>query len=134
MSTALRLTTADQKTVDVQQDILEMSELLKDLTLFHEADSNEAIPMENIDSGTLEIMEKYCQLAKNLPEDENESLSMLDQFFATYEREALFRLVMAADFLHMQQLYDRCCAAIYNLFIHKQSADEIRRNFNLDES
>uniref|UniRef100_A0A1I7ZDZ5 Skp1_POZ domain-containing protein n=2 Tax=Steinernema glaseri TaxID=37863 RepID=A0A1I7ZDZ5_9BILA len=124
MSTVLRLKTSDQKTVTIDWDFFYMSEVFKSFLDFCE-DVEDEISLENIDSQTVELIKKYCQLTKESQSDW--------EFFEQLKKEDLFKLVKAADFLEIESLYERCCNKIYNKFINGKDAKKIRKAFYEEE-
>uniref|UniRef100_A0A1I7Z3S9 Skp1_POZ domain-containing protein n=1 Tax=Steinernema glaseri TaxID=37863 RepID=A0A1I7Z3S9_9BILA len=124
MSTVLCLKTADQKTVTIDSDIVKMSEVLQSFVDFC-IDVEDGIPLEKIDSQTVELMKEHCELMK-----ENESDY---EFFRKLKKEDLFKLVKAADFLQIDPLFEHCCTAIYNLLIYGKDAEKIRKTFFEEE-
>ncbi|KAK0409828.1 hypothetical protein QR680_004786 [Steinernema hermaphroditum] len=132
MSVILKLETADHHIVDVDDTVVQMSELLQGLTFCYDGETiAEAIPIDKISLSTMIHIKRYCEIAKESAG--GDFLAEEVEFLDSLSRDDIFYLVVAADFLRITRLYDHCCKTICKKYISGRAHEEIRENFNLDQ-
>jgi S-phase kinase-associated protein 1 len=135
-----------------------MSELVKQMLDEDQLEDEEAqeMPLLNIKSTILAKVIEYCQYYLHNPMNEIEkvrfplyltclflllhqplkSVSMsevVQEWYANYisvDRETLFELTLAANYMDVKPLLDLCCATTASL-IKGKTPEEIRRQFNI---
>ena len=139
----IQLTAQDGRTKIVSLSIAEMSVLIK--TMIDDDDANQEIPLPNVDYEILESVIDFCELYDSNPFDEIEkpikSANMEEivskehaDFLGTVvidgDKEKLFKLILAANYLDIKPLLDLCCAKVASM-IKGKNPDEIRSEFNI---
>ena len=107
--------TSDYRTIRLSREVYEKSEILK--YAFEEFGNERPFPMPNVDSMIMNLIIHYSLIDMNITED----------------RQTLFDIAKAADFLHMQELLDKVCKEIADLLKGK-SPKEIRSILNISSN
>ena len=141
--TMIKLHTKDDETVEVRQCICEKSVLIKGL--IEEAGTDEPIPLPEVTKAGLEKVLVYCEYLNDMPEGQeppkiNKPLSSVnmveiaDEWNANYvdlEQDALFALVMDANYLDIKSLLEVSCAKVTS-YIKNKDVKEIRQYFKIE--
>lgn len=109
--------------------------------IFEESgDVNEAIPIPKVKTRILEKIVEYCQYhVKNPPIEIPQPLrtanladvvSDWDNNFINLDKETLFELILAENFLDIKPLLELSCAKVASL-IKGKSPEQIRKDFNI---
>lgn len=136
----VRLQTADQVVHVVPRAWMEMAGLIKDMIEDEDGDSNEVIPLPNIEeSETLKKVISYCEyhhkekaveIEKPL-KDFKDSVCDWDFNFVNVEFEpTLKKMMMAANYINCKDMLDLCCAKVATM-IKGKSPEEIRALFDI---
>ncbi|VDL61002.1 unnamed protein product [Hymenolepis diminuta] len=132
----IRILTKDGHIFDVDKKLLMKSKLMKDLiddVGNEEAENNIPFPLIYVSSRALEKVILWCQHYEE-PIDESNSLyiSVWDEnFFNNMESEIMVDLLIAADYLDIPDLYEKCsqfCAKI----LTSNSVEELRKIFGIE--
>lgn len=134
----LHLEAQDLKKFPVEREVAMMSELVKTMW---EGDRDETqIPLPNVKSSTLEKVIEYMKHHHKVPPKDiekplrsanmREVVSEWDADFVEVEQEALFELILAANYMDIKPLLDLTCAKVASMMKGK-TVEEIRRTFNI---
>lgn len=107
--------TSDYKTIRLPKEVYEQSEILK--AFRDDFGIDKPVPLPNVDSRIMNLIINYSLIDMNITED----------------RQTLFDIAMAADFLNMQELLDKVCKEIADLLKGK-SPKEIRSMLNISSN
>ena len=140
MTDKVKLQCNDGEVVEVDQTAAEQSVLIKGL--IEESGIEEEIPLPQINKSTLEKVIVFCEHMKdNQPPEIDKPLShsdmgqVVDAWHAEYididTQEALFELVMAANYLDVKPLLELSCAKVASQ-IKGKSIPEIRKYFSIE--
>lgn len=143
MSTLVKLTSSDNETFNVEKEVAEKSELIKDL-IADVGPSEDAIPLHNVNANVLKKVLEWCEHHRSDPraekEDEGASantkrqtstdMSEWDQKFMAVDQEMLFEIILAANYMDIKPLLDVGCKTVANM-IKGKTPDEIRKTFNI---
>jgi S-phase kinase-associated protein 1 len=98
------------------------------------SETQEAINLPNIKGRELDKVIEYCAYHNRADEPDSgvsdNDKKTWDENFVKVDKEALFSLIMAANFLDVKSLLDLTCATVANMLKNK-TPDEIRREFNI---
>jgi S-phase kinase-associated protein 1 len=126
----IRLRSAEGEVFDVEESILKVSNVIRNL-LEDVADSDESgILLEDIDAKTLAKVIEYCRYhaQPNRPKGER---TLWDRDFLRVDQSLLFSLTLAANFLDIPSLLDLCCRHIADM-IRGKTPEQIRATFNIE--
>ncbi|CAG8612969.1 1535_t:CDS:2 [Ambispora gerdemannii] len=139
------LKSRDEKEYKVDVAVASRSILLKNMIegLFVVSDvgeSDQAIPLPNVDEKVLKKVLEWCEHHINdpLPTGDEESqrrhnnaeIDDWDQKFLNVEQDLLFEIILAANYLDIKPLLDVGCKTVANM-IKGKTPDEIRKMFNI---
>lgn len=134
--------TSDNKEITLPKEVAEQSILVKELT--GDDDNNtEAVPIQ-VTSSILNLILPYLQyhfehaaspIPKPLPSKNiNEVVCEWDQqFLSKIDGDDLFKVILAANYLHIPSLLDLTCAKVATM-IKGKTPEEIRKNFNIENN
>ncbi|KAJ9077268.1 hypothetical protein DSO57_1018341 [Entomophthora muscae] len=137
----VKLTTSDEKEYSVEKNVIIRSKLIRGL-LDDIGETEEAIPLPNVNSTTFEKVLEYCNHHKDDPlveEEEDElppkpkaieDIDPWDYQFAKLEKEPLFELILAANYLDIKPLITVCCKMVANM-IRGKTVEQVREEFNI---
>lgn len=130
-SNSVEILTEDGQTYTVSVDIAHMSRTLTDLM----ADARGAVPLAGVDGKTLEKVVEWCKQHVNDPKDTEAASAQGDvvpappkavelteedkAFFLPLTQEAIFQLILAANYLDIKKLLDVCCRSVANSVLGK---------------
>ena len=99
------------------------------------------IPVPNVDAKVLSMVIEYCKKhvigeATIAADDSNpniseEELKKWDEDFIDIDMDRLYEIIMAANFLDINELLNLACQKVANM-IKGKSPEEIRRIFNIE--
>ncbi|KAJ5115611.1 hypothetical protein N7526_011492 [Penicillium atrosanguineum] len=131
------LTSSDDVDTKVERVVAERSVLIKDM-LNYIGDTDEAIPIPNVNKRVLDKVITWCrhhyehdrttQEKRDSPEDTD--VDNWDREFMRVDQELLFGIILAANYLNIEQLLDIGCKTVANM-IKGKTAQEIRKIFNI---
>jgi S-phase kinase-associated protein 1 len=138
------LKSQDEKTFVVPREVAEKSVLLKNM-LEDVGESDAPIPLPNVTGKVLEKVIAYCTHHKDDPvpsvEDEKdvfdayrrkiEDVEEWDADFIKVEKEELFEIILAANYLDIKPLLDLGCRTVADMLKGK-SPEQIRDMFNIE--
>lgn len=143
--------TSDQETFTVSRKLLQCSQTLTELSKEVDLDKD-VVPLPQITGKVLKRVVAWWNLHANDPEPpttvkregpagvplpditaEPKVISTVDQeFFKSLSHEDIFELILATNFLHIEELLDLCCATVANLTLGK-TPTEIYKMFDVKE-
>ncbi|GMT16982.1 hypothetical protein PFISCL1PPCAC_8279, partial [Pristionchus fissidentatus] len=140
----VKLTSSDGEQFEVPRDVIKLSQtintLLQDLGLDDsENESQDPIPLQNVNSAILKKVIAWCQYHKDDPpmaedndqrEKRTDDIPSWDTEFLKVDQGTLFELILASNYLDIKGLLDVTCKSVANM-IKGKSPDEIRRTFNI---
>jgi S-phase kinase-associated protein 1 len=136
----ISITTSDGITMDVERPVAERSILIKNLLEDLGGESDESIPIPNVNEAVMKKVLEWCTHHKNDPpatqDDDSDSrkkstdIDEWDQKFMQVDQEMLFEIILAANYLDIKALLDVGCKTVANM-IKGKSPDEIRKTFNI---
>jgi S-phase kinase-associated protein 1 len=143
LSLSLQLS-KEGETFEVTRKVAMMSKLVKDTTDDDEDEEDDGetkeIPLPNVTAPVLKKVIEYCQHYQEEPMTPIQTplkSSTLDElvqsWYATFvkvDRNMLFDLVAAANFMDIKPLLDLTCLAV-SILIKGKSAAELRQMFNI---
>ena len=131
--------TSDGHTVEVEREIASKSEWVKNIVEGSEVDDN--IPLTVINKATLLKVIEYCTyINTNVPPQidrplrSNELSDIVDPWYAEFvnlEREVLFELILAANFMDIKSLLVLACAKVHSL-MKGMTIPQVREYFNIE--
>lgn len=136
----INITTSDSITLQVERPVAERSILIKNLLEDLGGESDEPIPIPNVNEAVMKKVLEWCTHHKNDPpatqDDDSDSrkkstdIDEWDQKFMQVDQEMLFEIILAANYLDIKALLDVGCKTVANM-IKGKSPDEIRKTFNI---
>jgi len=137
MST-ITLQSHDGQTFNVSDStgIAAMSATIKNL--LEDADPGHPVPLPNVDGKILSKIVEYCKYHAEHPtqvEDDKtnkktDDIVPWDLDFCKVDQSTIFELILAANYLDIQDLLDLMCKTVANM-IKGKTPDEIRATFNI---
>jgi S-phase kinase-associated protein 1 len=122
------LTSSDGKLFTVEEKVAFKSVLIKNmLEDLGESDPASPIPILNVDSIILEKVIEYATHHKDNVEDKEWDSIFTD----SVDKNTMFAIIMAANFLDMKDLLDTGCQTVANM-IKGKSVDEIEEILGLE--
>lgn len=125
------------KCIEVSLAVAQMSDTVKImLEDFGNSTETQTIPMTDINYETLSKVVQYCEhhVDDVKPEDEkvnrNNTISEWDQEFYKVDQALLFKIILAANFLHIKSLLELGCKTVANSMKGK-STEELRTMFGI---
>eukprot|EP00920_Eleutheroschizon_duboscqi_P004085 GHVT01009496.1.p1 GENE.GHVT01009496.1~~GHVT01009496.1.p1 ORF type:complete len:167 (+),score=21.85 GHVT01009496.1:1757-2257(+) len=122
----------------VERSVACMSTLVKNM--LEDSDSDDSIPLLNVNTHILRLVIQYCERHSDSPPEEiqkplksadlSEVVSEWDHKFVDVERETLFELILAANYLDIKPLLDLTCAKVASL-IKGKTPEDIRKEFDI---
>lgn len=124
----IHLISSDDVTVPMDVKMAAVSSHINDL--IEDCGTEKPIVFSNIESQQLKKIVEYCSSRWTL--DGMVADANKDEEFIDIPNEELFKLAVAADFLHIKPLIQLCCATIADRMRGKK-VDELREMFNITE-
>ncbi|KAL8092926.1 SKP1-like protein 1B [Apium graveolens] len=126
-SKMIMLRSSDNETFELEEAVAVESQTIKHMIEDECADS--AIPVPNVTGNILAKVIEYCKKHVESSKDDNE-LKTFDQEFVKVDQQALFDLILAANYLNIKSLLDLTCQTVADM-IKGKSPEEIRKTFNI---
>lgn len=117
------LVTSDKEEVDVDNEVVECSVLLKTMLEGYRDPVQPKIPLPDVSSKVLKKVTEYCKYYKNeaCPAARNRNephrptdTSEWDQKSITADQDMLFEIILAANYLQITSLFDFGCQTVVN--------------------
>ncbi|KAI9506239.1 hypothetical protein GGI25_002142 [Coemansia spiralis] len=138
---SVKLSSSDGREFEVNMKVATQSALIKNL-LYDLGETDEAIPLPNVNGNVLEKIIEYCTHHMDDPPALNEEYDDLpkrsddiepwDEKFIDVDQELLFEILLASNYMDIKPLLDLGCKTVANM-IRNKSAEEIRKMFNIEE-
>ncbi|XP_058805724.1 S-phase kinase-associated protein 1-like [Phymastichus coffea] len=139
----INLESSDKQIFKVERKAAEQSITIKtmlDSMCSTEEDENEVIPLPNINGPILKKITEWMTYHKNDPslnevgnlEKRTDITNQWDKKYLSVNKETLFELLLAANYLEIKGLIDISSKAIANV-IKGKTSDEIRRAFKFNQ-
>lgn len=123
--------------VKISKSDISISSTIQNMINDFGEDSNVPIPLNNVDSKTLEKIVEYCEHYGTLPKkdtndvkEERREMTEWDKQFVVMDQKFLFNLILAANYLDIKPLLDLTCKQVANM-IKGKTPEEIRVTFNI---
>jgi len=138
-SRVLKVRSADGDVFEVDLEAACMSNFIK--TMVEDEDTDEVIPLCNVNSTTLGKVIDYCNHHKGNPpalvQKPLKSSNLIDCGISEWdckyidiEQDMIFELILAGNYLDIEGLLDLCCAKVASM-IKGRTVEEIRQQFNI---
>uniref|UniRef100_A0A6U4FS63 Uncharacterized protein n=1 Tax=Phaeomonas parva TaxID=124430 RepID=A0A6U4FS63_9STRA len=139
--TKIGLLSSEGDRFEVPMQVAKMSELVKTM-IDDDADEDEQqeIPLPNVKSSTLGNVIEFCRHYQSEAMDEIEKplksaemREVVQDWYADFvnvDQEALFDLILAANYMDIKPLLDLTCATVASM-IKGKTPEEIRKCFNI---
>lgn len=114
----VKIKTQDNQVIELAQETAYKSVLLKNL-VEDLGDSEEPIPLQNVTSKTFNKVLEYFELKEH------------EDYFAKMDRDFLFEVILAANFLDIEDLLDKACKKVADSLKDK-SVEEIREILEIE--
>ena len=109
--------------------------------MIEDGGSDEEYPLPNVKSAILSKVIDYCNYHKDHPAEEITkplrsgnlaecNVSEWDMEFVNIEKEILFELILAANYMDIKPLLELCCAKVASM-IRGKTVEQIRQEFNI---
>lgn len=109
--------------------------------MVEDGDPDEEYPLPNVKSAILSKVIEYCNYHKDSPPEEISkplrsanlsecNVSEWDIEYVNIEKEILFELILAANYMDIKPLLDLCCAKVASM-IRGKTVEQIRSEFNI---
>ncbi|XP_053681576.1 S-phase kinase-associated protein 1-like [Sabethes cyaneus] len=140
-SNSIKLQSSDGKIFETTVDIVKCSGTLRTMNhLVLDRTKEDLVPLQNVAAATLEKVLEWATYHKDDPEpiedaDKNsvkrsDDICQWDQDFFRVDQDALFELVLAANYLDIKALLDTGCKMVANM-IKGKTPEELRQIFNV---
>merc|ERR1712072_1488239 len=113
--TKVTLKSSDDETFEVEQEVANMSETIKNLIEDAAAD-NDVIPLPNVSGKDLGKVIEYCKFKVNSKKKNSDGVLVSEDEVKNWETEfvkvdqgTLFQLILAANYLNIKDLLDLTC-------------------------
>ncbi|KAM3176587.1 hypothetical protein ACTXT7_006208 [Hymenolepis weldensis] len=132
----IRILTKDGHIYNVDKKLLMKSKLMKDLiddVGNEEAENNIPFPLNYVSSRALDKVIIWCRHYEE-PFDESNSLHINvwdEEFFSDMESETLVDLTIAADYLDIPNLYEKC-SQFYAKMLASNSVEKLQKMFGIE--
>jgi S-phase kinase-associated protein 1 len=137
---SIEVITQDEKRIKIPKTLASMSEYIKGV-IAADASAKE-IPVKNVNAKTIEKIIQWMEYHKKVASraiprplksgDLKETVGPWDANYIDLDIDAVFDILLAANFLDIKPLLELCCARIASLMIGK-TPKQIRKAFNLPD-
>ncbi|XP_059065400.1 SKP1-like protein 1B [Cryptomeria japonica] len=131
----VRLKSSDDEMFEVDQAVVFESETIKNM--IEDTGVESVVPLPNVSSNILAKVMEYCkyhvEAAKTSEEKSaisEEDVKKWDQEFVKVDQATLFDLILAANYLNINNLLHFTCQTVADM-IEGKSPEEIRKTFNI---
>lgn len=137
MDDIITLQSQDGQEFKVELKVIKMSETIK--SVIEDVEDNEPVPLPNVTGKILAKVLEYAKYHSEHPEldkkekkDEKRTDDIIgwDLDFCKVDQPTLFELILAANYLDIQDLLDLTCKTVANM-IKGKTPEEIRKTFNI---
>lgn len=128
------LTTSDAQTFEVSRAVADSFGTIKNLLADCGDDGTASVPLPNVTGAVLAKVLEYATFhAADRPDspEEKQAVEAFDKAFVAMERDELFDVVLAANYLNHAALLDATCQAVADK-IQNKTPDEIRAEFGIE--
>ncbi|PNH01761.1 SKP1-like protein 4 [Tetrabaena socialis] len=119
----IKLISSDGAQFEVEDDVALQAVTIRNI--IEDAGTDDPIPLANVSGATLAKVLDYCRQHVAAVVDEQ-----WDSDFVAVDKETLFSIVLAANYLNIEGLLHLTCRTIAGMIAGK-SPEEIRQTFNI---
>lgn len=124
----IKLVSQEGEVFEVTKRTAFMSLTVKNILNDADAGADMKVPLPVVDAATLSKVIEYCNFMKDkIDEHRNEEW---EKRFIDLEDEAIFKIIIAANYMEIKQLLDLACEKVASE-IRGKSVEQIRERFNL---
>ena len=134
----IKLKSSDGESFDVDVDIAKQSvtirTMLEDLGMDLENDSTEAVPLPNVTGNILNLVIEWAKHYKEVStksQSEKYEITDWDKKFFHVDKDTMYHLILAANYLEIKDLMDVGCQMIADS-IKGKSPEQLREMFNIE--
>ncbi|KAF6254309.1 E3 ubiquitin ligase [Scenedesmus sp. NREL 46B-D3] len=135
MSNKVKLTSSDNQTFEVDEEIANESQTVKNM--IEDTGTEDIIPLPNVPGKILAKVIEYCKFhveankkVDDKPAKSEDDIKQWDTDFVKVDQATLFDLILAANYLNIKGLLDLTCQTVANM-IKGKTPEEIRKTFNI---
>ncbi|KAH9297317.1 hypothetical protein KI387_028999 [Taxus chinensis] len=122
------LKSSDNELFEVEESVAMESLAIK--SLMEDITSDAPIPVSNVRSQILAKVLEYCKYHLDSKKEREENMEKWDRDFVEVDQETLFDLILAANYLNIQNLLDLTCKTVADM-IKGKTPEQIRQKFNI---
>ncbi|RZC64079.1 hypothetical protein C5167_025828, partial [Papaver somniferum] len=121
---------SDGETFDVEESVALQSQTIKHMIEDDCADNG--IPLPNVTGKILAKVIQYCRKHDGVADekDQKDEVKNWDAEFVNVDQATLFDLILAANYLNIEELLDLTCQTVADM-IKGKTPEEIRKTFNI---
>ncbi|KAM7473604.1 hypothetical protein LguiB_020847 [Lonicera macranthoides] len=127
------LRSSENETFEVEEAVAVMSQTIKRM-IEDDTSADTSIPIPKVTSKILAKVIEYCKKHVETPESGDEAdedeLKSFDADFVKVDKQTLFDLIIAANYLTIKSLLDLTCQTAADM-IKGMTGEEIRKFFNI---
>lgn len=127
----LNITTADGEQFEVEYDVIQTSQTIKDVCEDYGIEND--IPVPNISSEVFKKVLEYCNHhfgSKKQKVDDDSEENSWDLDFINVDQNELFSIILASNYLDIKPLLDLSCQAVAKK-LEGKSTEEMRKMFGI---
>eukprot|EP00878_Enallax_costatus_P000524 GHUV01000619.1.p1 GENE.GHUV01000619.1~~GHUV01000619.1.p1 ORF type:complete len:157 (+),score=50.48 GHUV01000619.1:254-724(+) len=135
MSNKVKLTSSDNQMFEVDEEIANESQTVKNM--IEDTGTEDIIPLPNVPGKILAKVIEYCRFhveankkVDDKPAKSEDDIKQWDTEFVKVDQATLFDLILAANYLNIKGLLDLTCQTVANM-IKGKTPEEIRKTFNI---
>ncbi|WIA18670.1 hypothetical protein OEZ86_005139 [Tetradesmus obliquus] len=135
MSNKVKLTSSDNQMFEVDEEIANESQTVKNM--IEDTGTEDIIPLPNVPGKILAKVIEYCKFhveankkVDDKPAKSEDDIKQWDTEFVKVDQATLFDLILAANYLNIKGLLDLTCQTVANM-IKGKTPEEIRKTFNI---
>nr|QBB20014.1 E3 ubiquitin ligase HOS1-like proteon [Ettlia sp. YC001] len=135
MSNKVKLTSSDNQLFEVDEEIANESQTVKNM--IEDTGTEDIIPLPNVPGKILAKVIEYCKFhveankkVDDKPSKSEDDIKQWDTEFVKVDQATLFDLILAANYLNIKGLLDLTCQTVANM-IKGKTPEEIRKTFNI---
>ena len=132
----IKLESSDGQIFEIDFEIAQKSETIKNMIQDLGDDNEEAIPFPNVTGEVLGKVIDWMTVVNEEKDEKGEQYVVDDDFENAYfnpeivSQELLFSIILAANYMDLKSLLDRSCKTVANM-IKGKTPEEIRKTFNI---